>query len=170
MKKTVNPRDYADHVADKLASGAFLNTRDGDRQNTMTIGWGGIEIIWNMPVFVVYVKTSRASFDLLEASGVFTVSVPLDDTLNKALAYCGAHSLREGNKFTKAHLTAEDARTVDAPIIGEAGLHIECEVVHKMDFDDDLWIESIQSTHKKSDDYHLVYYGKIVDSYLVEEA
>lgn len=169
MKKTINPLEYADRVAKKLSSGIFLNTRRGDEENTMTIGWGGVEVIWDLPMFVVYVKTSRATYELLGESKVFSVSVPLDDTLNKALAYCGSHSLREGDKFKGAHLTPADARTIDAPIVKEAQLHFECEVVHQLTFDKDLYIESIKGTHKKSDGYHLAYYGKIVDSYLLEE-
>ena len=169
MKKTINPLEYANQVAKKLSTGIFLNTRHGDKENTMTIGWGGVEVIWDLPMFIVYVKTSRATYELLDKSKVFSVSVPLDDTLNKALAYCGAHSLKEGDKFEGARLTPADARTIDAPIVKEAKLHFECEVVQQLTFDKDLYIESIKGTHKKSDDYHFVYYGKIVDAYLLKE-
>lgn len=94
---------YAPQVIQTLPKGAFLTVSHAGRDNTMTIGWGNIGVIWNKPIFTVLVRPSRFTFGLLEASGEFTVSVPLTD-MSKALALCGSKSGRDMDKFAAAAL------------------------------------------------------------------
>ena len=94
---------YAPQVLQQLPKGAFLTVSHGGRDNTMTIGWGSLGVIWGKPVFSVLVRPSRYTYGLLEASGEFTVSVPLTD-MAKALGVCGSKSGRDLDKFAAAGL------------------------------------------------------------------
>lgn len=169
MKKDVDFNSYAGYVLEKMASGGvFLTTKYGNEVNTMTIGWGGINYYWSEPIFEVPVRYSRHTYGLLDKSGVFTVSVPLEnDNVKKQLAYCGSHSGRNVNKFTECGLTTSDADTVDVPIIKECSLHFECEVVFKADVN----AQNLDSEIDKRcyPDYHTIFFGRIKAAYITCE-
>ena len=72
----------------------------GEKGNPMTIGWGTIGIIWGKPVFMVLVRPSRYTFELMEKSGEFSVNVPLH-SLNKEVAICGSKSRNAASPWKK---------------------------------------------------------------------
>lgn len=149
-----------------LPRGAFLTTKDGDTTNTMTISWGSIGHIWNKPIFMVMVRPSRYSFELIEKHPEFTVSFPLDDSLKKALALCGSKSGRDMNKFEQANLHLEAAKEVSVPVIAECGLHFECKIVHKQAMIPEYFNASYDGMWYADKNYHTMYYGEIVASYM----
>lgn len=51
---------------DVLSKGAFLTTKSGNKINTMVIGWGGVGVLWRLPVFNVVVRQNRFTYELLE--------------------------------------------------------------------------------------------------------
>jgi flavin reductase (DIM6/NTAB) family NADH-FMN oxidoreductase RutF len=173
MYKEIGVFDYSNKVLERMNPGNFLTTKKGNTINTMIIGWGGITIEWGKPIFIVLVRDARATFDLIESSGEFTVSVPLEGNLNKAIGICGTKSLREINKFEYCNLTPVKGRTIDTPIIGEAKLHYECKVVYKQKLDKYRIPETIKNRYynpnTNNDSFHTVYYGEIVDQYLYEK-
>ena len=48
--------------------------------------------------------------------------------LTRATDFCGVRSGRDVDKFKEARLTKEEAQVVDAPIIAESPVNIECKV------------------------------------------
>ena len=42
--------------------------------NSMTVSWGGFGILWNKPVFYVFVRKSRNTFNYIEKSNSVTLS------------------------------------------------------------------------------------------------
>ena len=128
--KQISFDQYAPQVLQQLPKGAFLTVSHGGRDNTMTIGWGSLGVIWGKPIFSVLVRPSRFTFGLLESSGEFTVSVPLTD-MAKALGICGSKSGRDTDKFAEIGLTALPAEEVSAPLIGECFANLECRVVDR---------------------------------------
>ena len=80
MLKNVDFKDYAGYVLEKMASGGvFLTSKFNNEVNTMTLGWGGINYYWKEPIFEAPVRFSRHTHDIIEKSGVFTISVPIND-------------------------------------------------------------------------------------------
>ena len=69
MKKFVNAFDYAGEICKAMPKGILLTTKDGDKVNTMTIGWGTIGIQWGRPVFIAFVRDSRYTMEMLNANG-----------------------------------------------------------------------------------------------------
>lgn len=160
---------YTNKALEMLQKGAFLTTSDGkDHVNTMTISWGSIGHIWNKPVFMVMVRPSRYSFELIEQHCEFTVSLPLDDSLKKALSLCGTKSGRDVNKFEQANLTLHSSKVVEVPIIAECGLHYECKIVHKQVMVPEFFNESYDGKWYEQKDYHTMYYGEIVACYTTQ--
>jgi flavin reductase (DIM6/NTAB) family NADH-FMN oxidoreductase RutF len=149
--------------------GAFLTVKDGDIVNTMTISWGNIGYEWSRPIFTVMVRGSRYTYDLIEKSGEFTVSIPLNDGLKNALAVCGTKSGRDIDKFKEAKLGLKAGRKVETPVIEQCELHYECRIVYKQAMDPDLLKDEVKASAYKNGDYHTFYYGEIVDCYLEDK-
>ena len=168
MKKDILFYEYSDKMLSQLKKGAFLTVKSGDKINTMTIAWGNIGIIWNKPIFTVEVRYSRHTYDLLENSNEFTVSVPLKNDLTKALEICGTESGRDIDKFVKCNITPEKGKVVSTPIVGECELHYECKIVYKQAMEPGTLSKEIKEKYYPKNNFHVLYYGEIVASYIKE--
>lgn len=138
-----------------------------DEVNTMTIAWGSISYIWNRPIFMVAVRYSRHTYNLIENAKEFTVSIPLNNDLRKELKYCGTKSGRDVNKFEACKLTPIKGQKISTPIIGECELHYECKVVYQQAMEPNTLARDIKSRNYLDNDYHVLYFGEIVDTYLL---
>ena len=174
MKKNVNAFDYAGTICKALSKGVLLTTRSGSRVNTMTIGWGKIGIEWGKPVFIVYVRDSRYTKQLLEESGEFTVNVPLRDGNRDILGYCGTKSGRDTDKIRDKNLVLVDSEVVSAPGIAQFPLTLECRVIYRQEQDIRQMPQSVVDRfyppfgEKQTPDMHTAFYGEIVNAYLIE--
>lgn len=167
MKK-INYNELSKEMLKQLEKGAFLTVKNNDKVNAMTIGWGSIGYIWNRPIFTVLVRYSRFTYELLEKTNEFTVSVPTKSNLSKALGICGTQSGRDLDKIKAADLTLQESLSLETPIIKECDLHFECKIVHKQSMEPGLLDEGIKTDKYSDNDYHVIYYGEIVESYQTE--
>ena len=163
----VNLSDAAGVVLRRLPRGAFLTVAYGHRVNTMTIGWGMVGVVWTGPVFTVAVRTSRHTFRLIERAPDFTVSVPLDDSYQSALAYCGTHSGKDVDKFRETGLTPRPGVCVQSPVVGIPGLHFECRTLLRTPMDPTLMHPDLAEFYPQHD-YHTLYYGRVEACYRLE--
>jgi len=166
--KEIRYNEYSDKMLNQLEKGAFLTTKNGDKVNTMTIAWGSIGYIWNKPVYIVYVRYSRETYKLLEKSHEFTVSIPLNKDLGEELAYCGSKSGRDYDKIKESNLGLLNSRTLNTPILSDCDLHYECKIIYKQAMEPGNILVPIKDRYYKQDNYHVVFYGEIVDSYIIK--
>ena len=171
MKKIVNAFDYAGLICKAMSPGVLLTTKQGDKVNTMTIGWGSVGVEWGKPLFTAYVRPCRYTHGMIEATGEFSVNVPMGDA-KKILAFCGTKSGRDTDKIAELGLTLEDPLEISVPGIRELPLTLECRVVYKQDqvmsnLRDDLW--SRYYDQNDAGDFHTAYYAEIVSAYLIED-
>jgi len=157
--------DYSEQFLKQLPRGAFLTVKDGDRLNTMTIGWGSIGYIWQKPIMMVMVRYSRYTHGLIDQAKDFSVSVPSPGELKKSLGITGTKSGREMDKFKEANLTVQAAQCIESPVIGECGLIFECQLVFKQIMEPENLDNSIRENCYPQDDYHVMYYGEILTCY-----
>lgn len=143
--------------------GVFLTTKSDSDLNTMTIGWGGITNFWAKPTFIVPVRQSRHTYQIIDNVQEFTVSVPLEVDMRKALAYCGRNSGRDGNKFEATGIKTSPGKIISTPIIEQCDLHFECKIVYKQPMDPKYLNQAIND--KWYPDYHTLYYGEIIACY-----
>lgn len=175
MKKQVNIFDYAGHICSSMKKGILLTTASGEKVNTMTIGWGHVGIEWGRSIFIAYVRESRFTKQMLEENGEFTVNIPYGECDGKILGYCGSRSGRDTDKIKDMNLTLEQPSTISVPGIKELPLTLECKVIYKQEQDLSQIPEDIlqrfypteESTGRP--DGHTVYYGEILDAYLIED-
>ena len=178
MHKEIDVFEYMNTILRELKKGILLTTKNGDRVNAMTISWGQIGIEWNKLIFTTYVREGRFTKDML-STGEFTINIPLDrKNVAKAIAYCGIKSGREFDKTKDVNFSLVDGRKVDVPAIKELPLTLECKVVYKQiqdknEIEDDIcnefYPQDVPSDHFGANkDYHIMFYGEIVDSYILE--
>lgn len=174
MNKTVDAFDYAGYICKAMKKGILLTTKSGDKVNTMTIGWGKIGIEWNRPVFIAYVRETRYTKSMLENSGEFTVNIPYGQLDSNILGYCGKKSGRDTDKIADLGLTLVESDVVSVPGIKELPLTLECRVIYKQAQDLNMLPDEIlQRFYPVMDaegfrDYHIAYYGEIVNAYLID--
>ncbi len=167
MRKEIPYDQYLPEVENQLKSGGlFLTSKVDNKVNTMVIGWGGIVFFWEKPAFLVPVRKSRYTHELIEKSGEFTVSIPLNKNLKEAINFCGTNSGRDIDKLKECNLTALPGIKVDTPVIGECPLHYECKVIYKHE----LTPENLDPEINKKfyPNYHTFFLGEIVACYLTE--
>lgn len=174
MNKTVDAFDYAGYICKAMKKGILLTTKSGDKVNTMTIGWGKIGIEWNRPVFIAYVRETRYTKSMLENSGEFTVNIPYGQLDSNILGYCGNKSGRDTDKIADLGLTLVESDVVSVPGIKELPLTLECRVIYKQAQDLNMLPDEIfDRFYPVMDaegfrDYHIAYYGEIVNAYLID--
>ncbi|MBP1865388.1 flavin reductase (DIM6/NTAB) family NADH-FMN oxidoreductase RutF [Clostridium tetanomorphum] len=148
------------------SKGAFLTVKNENKINTMTIGWANIGYQWKKPILAVMVRKSRYTFEMIERSSTFTVSIPVNKDMKKEVAICGSKSGRDIDKFKECNLKVASGRKVETPIIENCDLHYECKIVYKEAMNPEFLSEEIKENCYKNGDYHTIYYGEIVDCYL----
>lgn len=97
-----------------------------DVENIMTVSWAGT-ICTNPPMVSISIRPERFSYSLIKNSGEFIINVPNKD-LAFAADFCGVRSGRDVDKFEFLRLNKEKGSKVDASIIKESPLSIECRV------------------------------------------
>ena len=97
---TLTPDVFSDFVT----KNALLTAGDKPGCNTMTVGWGQLGSIWNVPVCTVYVRPERYTYAFMEKRGYFTVSIIPSDRRDIA-RICGSKSGREVDKAAQCGLT-----------------------------------------------------------------
>jgi flavin reductase (DIM6/NTAB) family NADH-FMN oxidoreductase RutF len=157
-----------EEMLQQLPHGAFLSVRADDKINTMTIGWGAIGFFWARPVMIVGVRHSRYTYNLMEKARDFSVSVPLNAEFKKSLAGAGSKSGRDVDKFQVFNLKADNGQRIESPVIGSCGLIYECKLIYKQDMDPAMLDEELKKKYYPQDDYHVIYWGEIVSTYINE--
>jgi flavin reductase (DIM6/NTAB) family NADH-FMN oxidoreductase RutF len=60
-------------------------------------------------------------------------------------------------------VTSQKAKCIDSPVIGECKLIFECKLVLKQVMEPGKLDSSIREKFYSDDDYHVLYYGEILD-------
>ena len=150
----------------QLPQGAFLTVKDSDGKiNTMTIGWGSVGYIWGKMAFMVMVRRSRYTYQLMEQAQDFTISFPAPGQMRQELAFCGTQSGRVVDKFTCASLQAQAARQVNSPVVGGCDIYLECRLSLKSMLNEGDTGAAVLGDWYPNGDLHMLYFGEIVACY-----
>ncbi len=94
--------------------------------NIITIAWTGT-LCTEPPLCYISVRPERFSYGLIKKTGEFVINLTTRK-LAYATDWCGVQSGRDVDKFKKMELTPVEAQIVQAPLIAESPLNIECRV------------------------------------------
>jgi len=174
MKRMIDPFAYAPQILNALKKGVLLTVKDGDKLNTMAIGWAHLGIEWNTPTFVAYVRGCRHTKPILDATGEFTVNIPLGEVDKNIIRVCGTKSGRDTDKFALLGLPPEAPEKISVPGIRQLPLTLECKVIYRQQQTPQCVLDEHIYTHYEhpcpdvEQDYHTVYYGQILSAYIIE--
>ena len=105
----------------------MVSVTDGKgKDNIITIAWVGT-VCTNPPMVSISVRPERYSYQMIRETGEFVINLTTEK-LAFATDYCGVRSGRDTDKFKETGLTKEKAEFVQAPMIRESPVSIECRV------------------------------------------
>ena len=177
-KEKVNLDDMAMRVMKALPKGILLNSQ-GEKFNTMVIGWGAIGNVWRSPSFTVYVRENRYTKHVLDETREFVISVPEGEPDPEINRICGWQSGRDIDKAKEAGLTLVPGNAVNVPGVAEYPLTLECKVVYAQkqelsllpeEIVEAMYPQAVDGTFPMANrDAHTMYIGEIVDAYVIRE-
>lgn len=99
----------------------------GGENNVLAVGYCG-NCSYDPPMVIVGIVPSRYSYKLIKESGCFVVNL-VDRRYKETFDYLGSHSKRDGDKLAAMNVKLIDGKKVNAPILPECPVNIECTVV-----------------------------------------
>lgn len=142
----------------------LLSAGNKEDMNAMTIAWGTMGELWSRPVVIVYVSTSRYTYEYMEKNQYFTVTA-FPESKRAALQYMGSHSGRDEDKITNAGLTPEFT-DLGNPIFKESNLAIECKIIYSEQFDKAKLPVDLREWYDNSGTgVHVMYIGEIINAW-----
>ena len=157
------------------------------KPNAMTAAWGGLGVMWNLPVAWVVVRGEgyRFSRHLLDREPMFSLCF-LGDEHAKAKGYLGtAHGWDDPDKIASAGLTlgynriqtdrgsvagnGEGAEGIHVPFIEESELVLFCEKVVEQQLPEEGFLDKdIWEKHYTTQDEHRLYIAEIRAAFVKE--
>ena len=165
FKKFNVREDFTVNAVQWFRDAELLAAGNKEKSNAMTIGWGGIGILWGRPALTVYVAEKRYTKEFMDKSEYFTV-MAFDAKNRKVLNYMGSKSGRDGDK-AKA-LGLHTAYTENGtPYYTEATMVIECKIMYAAPFDP-RYFKSDAPKNMYADfpaGIHSMYIGEIINAW-----
>lgn len=97
-----------------------------EKPNVITIAWTGI-LNTIPPKTYISVRPSRFSYQILKETKEFVINLTTTD-LVRAADFCGVKSGRDCNKLELMNLTVQSASDVNAPLLEQSPVSLECRV------------------------------------------
>lgn len=94
--------------------------------NIITVAWAGT-VCTNPAMVSVSVRPERYSYHMMKETGEFVINLTTKE-LVYATDFCGVKSGRDVDKFKTLGLTPIKGQYVQAPMIAESPVNIECKV------------------------------------------
>ncbi|MBR1780462.1 MAG: flavin reductase family protein [Oscillospiraceae bacterium] len=125
----------------------IVSCRDRNgRNNALVVGFAANASLDPVMVMVGIVP-SRFSHHMVKETGCFVINLPRK-SFRKEYNYLGSRSGRDEDKFAALDLKWEDAKYVNAPILTDCPVSIECSVVDSvMPGTHELVIGKVEAVH-----------------------
>jgi flavin reductase (DIM6/NTAB) family NADH-FMN oxidoreductase RutF len=116
------------------------------KPNIITLAWVGT-VASKPPQAAVAIRPSRYSHALVSQTEEFAINIPTEDLL-PALDQCGHVSGGRTDKFAQTGLTPEPASQIQAPLIAECPVNLDCKLTQTIPLGShDLFIGEIVAVH-----------------------
>jgi flavin reductase (DIM6/NTAB) family NADH-FMN oxidoreductase RutF len=117
---------------------ALITARANGGENVMACEWAMMASTSPL-CFVISVHPSHMTYDLIEASGEFGLSF-CSDAQAKLSHVSGSYSQHDVDKWILADFPTYEAHVIDAPMIEDCMLNVECKVIGKHELGHVLYI------------------------------
>ena len=139
---------------------AIVSVRDRNgRDNALVVGFAA-NVSIDPPMVMVGIVPDRFSHHMIKDNPCFVINLPGKD-FQKEYDYLGSQSGRDGDKFAALGLNTEEAHYVNASILSDCLVSIECSVVESyMPGTHELFIGKVKAV--RCDEKYLDEQGKIM--------
>ncbi len=118
----------AAELSSKLQSTGVFVTCGKSTPNIMVTHLGALGKLWGRSVFMLPIRSSKYSYQIVTQTKSFALNVPARD-MRTEIALCDTISGFKCNKFETLGLHPKRAKSIEAYILGECGLIVECNVI-----------------------------------------
>ena len=163
MFKQVDPKSLDFNVFSAIGEQWMLITAGtAERCNTMTASWGGLGVLWKVPMATIYIRPQRYTKQFVDQNKYFSLSF-YGEAYRKALGLCGSKSGRDIDKVKECGFTVEYALG-DTPYFAEAELVLICEKLYADELKPEKFIDAaVNEKCYPEKDWHTFYIGKVVE-------
>ena len=150
---------------------AILSAGDKNNYNSMAIEWGSIGVSWKMPIFTVYVKDERYTYEFMQKTEYFTVSIINKKLFKKFANIYGTKSGRDINK--------EEAAGTHIQFLDDGGITFKeaeevfvCRMLGKAFIQDEDSYPGLKAFYERQKKYfktmkpHGIFIGEIIGHYV----
>ncbi|HCT65123.1 MAG TPA: flavin reductase family protein [Lachnospiraceae bacterium] len=121
---------------------------DGE-DNALVVGYCG-NCSYAPPMVMIGIVPTRYSYDMIKKSGCFVVNI-VDKRYKETFDFLGKYSKRDCNKLADMKVNLEDGKVVNAPILSDCPVNIECTVVDSiMTGSHEMFIGKVEYVHADS--------------------
>lgn len=166
--KEISVYDIKENAFDLIGKQWMLvAAKSGEKVNAMTASWGGIGIMWGVPVAYVFIRPQRYTKQFIDEAEGMSLTF-FDESYRKMLSYMGTVSGRNEDKIEKSGLGVE--LSGDIPYFKEGKMTLITKKKYMQKLDRECLI--CQEIHNKwypGDDYHYMYICEIEKVLVSEE-
>lgn len=120
--------------------------------NIITLSWTGT-ICTDPAMCYISVRPGRHSYGIIRKNGCYVINLTTK-SLAFATDWCGVRSGRDYDKFKEMKLTPVPALKINAPMIGESPVNIECNVLEIKELGSHhMFISEVLAVHAAEDYY-----------------
>ena len=140
---------------------ALVTAGSDKKDNTMTISWGGMGVMWGKNVVYVFIRDTRYTKEFVDNSEFFSLSF-IDEKYRSALNYCGSHSGRDEDKIANAGLSC--GHKMGIPYIDEGNLILLCHKLSATRITEDSFLSpEIKDKWYADGNMHTMYIAEIME-------
>ena len=123
--------------------------KDG-QNNALAVGYAG-NCSNDPPMIMVGIVPSRYSYHIMKETGVFVVNLVTEE-LREQYAYLGSQSGRDGDKLKTLGMKTGEGVKVNAPILLDCPVSIECTVVDSIRTGShEMFVGKVEYVHAKEE-------------------
>lgn len=154
--------DFAAKPTDLIKNNWMLiaaGTRE--KFNAMTANWGGLGVMWNLPVAFVVIRPQRYTKEFVDVEARFSLSFPPAE-FKRAMGYLGKVSGRDEDKIAASGLTPAFDAATGTPFFAEAHTVLLCRKLYAQPMTSAGFIDRAPEAQWYPDrDYHTLYVAEI---------
>lgn len=124
----------------------LLSVAGEDKPNIITLSWVA-NVCSKPPTIVAGIRPERHSYNLVKDAGEFVLNIPSTEQF-EGTEFAGTKSGRDYDKFVETGFTPEPATKVNAPMIKECPINIECKTTQIIPLGaHDLFLAEVVAVH-----------------------
>lgn len=148
VKKQANMKSCLQPMPKVLVSCRGLNGEN----NVLAVGYCG-NCSYAPPMVMVGIVPTRYSYKMIKESGCFVVNLA-GKNYQETFDYMGSNSKRDGDKLAAMNVRLQEGKMVNAPIMPDCPVNIECTVVDSIvTGSHEMFIGKVEYVHA---DAHLI--------------